>query len=372
MRRILIICNTYFQLIVAIQLRLTLFKDEEVDVHISDHSLNAKAVADRLRRMRVFHDVCYRETKSSINSGIFQKVREFVPVCFGISEYPAYADYDEILFYNLNMPVYQVVDAAAGGSRRTIFSGMEEGVLSYGGMAYGKSPQLLDMVRTVTGYPQVKKSIEKYYCFNPELFQEQGGLFEPVCIPPVCESMGELKRVLADAFDFEPEPIGRRFVFFASSSDIDGRGFGETELVVELAELVGKDNFLVKMHPRDGRSAYKDAGLNVMSRSDIPWEVFQICGGADGVVCMAATSGSFINSATLLNNGVEGVFWRLDRPDNAALNDRMRFIESTLSALHSAGMCEGIQVVDVNDAPNALALLLERPGRNLHEEALEC
>lgn len=358
MRRILIICNTHFQVIVALQLKLTLFKGDEVDVHISDHSLNAAAVVARLRWTGLFSNVFYRETKSEIAASKIQKAWGFAAACFGVRRYPVYLDYDEILFYNLNMPVYHVVDAAANGSRETVFSGMEEGILSYGRMAYGKSPDLLDSVRAVTGCPQIKRTIARYYCFFPELYQAQGGAIEPVRIPPVCTSLKELRQILADVFDFEPEVIPQRLIFFTSSSDVDGCGFGETELVLELAELVGRDNLLVKMHPRDDRNVYRDAGLTVMTRSDVPWEVVQICGAADESMCMTVTSGAFINSATLLGSKAKGVFWRLDRPGSTGLSDRANFIESTLRLLHEVGACEGIQIIDAKDTLHVLSSLL--------------
>ena len=61
-RKILFICNTYYQLIVAMQLALTVFEEDEVDVILSDHSVGAKKVADRLQDTRVFRDVLYLET----------------------------------------------------------------------------------------------------------------------------------------------------------------------------------------------------------------------------------------------------------------------------------------------------------------------
>lgn len=370
-RRILIICNTYFQVIVAIQLRLTLFKHEEVDVHISDHSINAETVANRLRRTGMFCNVCYRETRSEIGLNKFRKAGRFVEACFGIGRYPVYSDYDEIIFYNLNIPVYHVADSAMNGSKDTVYSGMEEGVLSYGKMAYGKSPNLLDKIRAVTGHPQIKKRIAAYYCFNPKLFRLYGEKLKPVCIPSVSNTLTDLKSVLTDVFSFEAEPIRQRFVFFASSSDVDGCGFGETELVMEIAKFVGRDNLLVKMHPRDGRSIYEKAGLTVMTQSDIPWEVVQICGGAEGVIYLTATSGAFINSAALFDSDTKGFFLRFDHPNNTKLAERMRSIEMTLRYLHESETCEGIRIVDKENALEVLRpFLAVTPGDGSEGEAV--
>ena len=53
MRR-MIICNTYFQLIAAIQLKLTLFINDIVTVVLTDHSKNAYAYFENLKKLNVF------------------------------------------------------------------------------------------------------------------------------------------------------------------------------------------------------------------------------------------------------------------------------------------------------------------------------
>lgn len=53
----LFICDTYYQLIEAIQIKLTLFKNEKIDVRISDHSKGASDVAKRLAESSLFHEV---------------------------------------------------------------------------------------------------------------------------------------------------------------------------------------------------------------------------------------------------------------------------------------------------------------------------
>ena len=61
----LFICNTYYQLIIAIQLKLTLFKEDEVSVWISDCSVNSETVADRLNETNIFNYVNKIYTKHS-------------------------------------------------------------------------------------------------------------------------------------------------------------------------------------------------------------------------------------------------------------------------------------------------------------------
>ena len=62
----LIICDTYAQLIEAIQMKITLFKDDIVDIRISDHSVGAEMVSDRLQKLNIFNNVYFVKTKKFI------------------------------------------------------------------------------------------------------------------------------------------------------------------------------------------------------------------------------------------------------------------------------------------------------------------
>lgn len=356
-KRILIICNTLFQVVVAVQLKLTLFANDEVDVHVSDHSVGSELVVNGLSRTGMFSKVEYRCTKDEISQAPRKKVAAFLRSCMGYGSQAAYPDYDEIIFYNLNMPVYDLADSAIGGSEQTRFSGMEEGVLSYGRMAYGKSPELLDRARLFTGHRPILGSIDVFYCFFPSIAKNNGPWVRTVEIPSLQLNMAAMREVLCEVFQYAPQRIKYPFVYFASSSDIDGAGYGETELVLRLADYVGRTNLLVKKHPRDKRTVYEDAGLAVMGRSDVPWEIAQICGVADESVCLTISSGSFINAAALIGGDVSGVFFApSDCPSGNALHERLYHIEGVLSSLHEVGMCMGIQMMGFDEALSSNAL----------------
>ena len=59
---IVFLCNTYYQAIVAIQLRLTAFKNDTVYLVMSDHSKGTKEFVSKLGDLKVFEDVHYAET----------------------------------------------------------------------------------------------------------------------------------------------------------------------------------------------------------------------------------------------------------------------------------------------------------------------
>ena len=62
MKRILL-TNTYYQLIAAMQLKYTIFKDDYVAVGFSDHSKNASQIVDLLSRQGIFDEIVLLKTK---------------------------------------------------------------------------------------------------------------------------------------------------------------------------------------------------------------------------------------------------------------------------------------------------------------------
>ena len=62
MKRILIIANTYYQMIVAIQLQNTLFQNDEVVLLLSDHSKGTDAIVKKLKQQKTFAQVEYLQS----------------------------------------------------------------------------------------------------------------------------------------------------------------------------------------------------------------------------------------------------------------------------------------------------------------------
>lgn len=78
------------------------------------------------------------------------------------------------------------------------------------------------------------------------------------------------------------------------ASKVGGTPIGEYELVCKIADLVGKDNLLVKTHPRDLRTIYNDNGFNVDKNSSIPWEAVQLGGDFSNHIFLTVNSGSVL------------------------------------------------------------------------------
>lgn len=303
MSRKLIVANTYYQIIFAIQMKLTAFKDDKIDILISDHSKNADIVTQRLKKCGPFENADYMTTKGpGDNRNFSERVRDFFCLTFGKrnSHWPFKEDsskkfYDELIVYNYDMQVLGFYYNLSSINPEIKFSRFEEGILSYNNeLLFTPTRNLIGKLRRMQGKNTIEDAMNFFYCGHPELYR---GELEPYKIPLIKKDDNALKNILQEIFNFDPQKnvYTQRYIFFTSVLDFEGgEPIGEYELVSKVAELVGKDNLLVKTHPRDKRTIYIDNGFNVDKNSAIPWEVIQLSGDFSDKVFLTVNSGSVL------------------------------------------------------------------------------
>lgn len=343
----LIICTTYSQLMLAVQLKLTLFKDDIVDLWLSDTSNGSEEVFKRVKEIPLFHQVSFVKYQDFLyNQGVVKNLVDIIRYNFGvISEFPFY---DEIIFHNLTLKIYEIADYYHKMDYNTKWSRFEEGIFSYNtDIPKSNRVSMSRKFRKITNRPDVFLLISRYYCVYPSL-KNSHQEWEFVAIPDFSVTINSLRKFLNHIFNYRPEKLNR-YIYFASSSDIDETPYGETELVLKLADYVGKDNLLVKMHPRDNRSVYSDYGIKVMENSYIPWEVIQVNLELSDCTLLTVNSGSFISITAMLNKPVRGYFlYNIVNCHTDSFITRKNEIHNMLDRLHDLGVCKGI-VDDIKD-----------------------
>lgn len=314
--RVFFFCATYYQLIVAIQLRLTIYKNYEATVWLTDHSANADAVANNLRKTGLFSKV---ELLTLDNEWLKfhtlphrARLKKVLQVSLGRPRFRDIGAYDEVVFFNPSMTVYEIADSIkACGVKKIIYKRMEEGLVTcdarHSHYWNGFYNHVMRLLRRVVRREDIAKSIQGFYCFVPELC-DRSFPHRPLKIPPISTNRCEFVDTLNKVFDYPEFEYEQKFIYFASSSEIDGIPNGETALIGKLADLVGKENLLVKMHPRDNRTIFSNEGIEVMSSSFIPWEVYQLTNDFSNRVFLTMSSGAFLTGAALGENDVKGVF----------------------------------------------------------------
>lgn len=307
MRKILIVCNTYYQLILAIHMATTIMKDAEVSVGLSDHSKNAHQVYLRLKEQSVFRHVYYLKTKRNGAYGLKEKLHETITSIFGGSDFADFCEpYDEVIYYNPIMSTHMLFADLYRLNPKIKCNRMEEGLASCRTqMVVSKKIRLIYACRKWLGKTNLAPLEEKFYCFYPEVY---AGSLAPVRIPLINETSAVCD-VLKQIFPVREQGYHQKYIFFTSVFDFEGgQPIGEYALAERIADLVGKENLLIKQHPRDTRTIYKEAGFQVDQNSDLPWEAIQLCHDFSQKVLLSVNSGCLLSANLLTEKGARACY----------------------------------------------------------------
>lgn len=332
MKNILFVCNTYFQLIVAVQLKLTLFSNDSVTLILSNHSNNSGKVFKSISDMNFFEHCFYIEVKQkSRKKTLFQKVNSLISYTFGddsMWETMGINIQDEIIYYGQGDEIYSLFSYLYRKNNMLKVSRMEEGILSYsGGLSCGKRTRISKSIRHFMRKKSIDELYHSFYCFYPEFYK---GNMNPVKIPTIDNRLGE---VLTQLFNVKIslDEYKEKYIFFSSVYDFEGgEPIGELDLIKQIAKLVGKENLLVKIHPRDNKKRFIEEGLKVDANSSVPWEVIQLGRDFSKHVFMTANSTSVLSVSLLQEKTPKVIYlYKLCRLfGNAALQNSVQEIES--------------------------------------------
>ena len=312
MKKVLMICNTHYQIIIAIQMKMTIKKDESVSILISDHSNNANIVAEQLKKEKdLFEDVYYIETKQFCKrktsiAGIMSDISHCIKGADIFNEV-AVNKYDEVIYYNFDLATVSICEMLYKKNKSITCARFEEGILSYPNNGSYRYVSVMCGIRKVLGKLNISKRVKSYYCFYPDLYT---GTLTPISVPIITQN-SPIINILKSCFpvNLQKHSYREKYIFFTSVYDFEGEAaIGESEAVREIAELVGSDNLLVKKHPRDSRKVYEELNLHVDNNSSMPWEIIQFQINLSDKVLLTVNSGSVLSSVLMLQDGPKAFY----------------------------------------------------------------
>ena len=310
MKKVLVIANTYYQLIMAIQMKLSIFDNSYVSLLVSDHCNGAVDVARRLKELQVFEECEYFESKGVIrNRGFFRKlIDSFQIITGGLNRYAYYLkdlnekEYDIFLNHNYEIDTYAVFSLLSASNKSIKYAAYEEGVLSYEYNDYSSLLfTLICAARKILGKTSLLDMYEEFYCVYPEIYE---GKKRTIKIPQISSSDTRMSGILKKIFDIthEFDYSKYKYIFFESIYESEGRSIGELNVLLEIAKRVGKNNILVKKHPRSTITAYEENGIAVDKNSFAPFEAIQLNNDFSGCTFITTTSGSVFSTNSLLED----------------------------------------------------------------------
>ena len=305
------LCHTYYQLITAIQFRLSEFEGDYSIIALSDHSKNAEMCVEELRKTKLFDEAYYIKTRYVCGPNIkFRyKIKGIIDDVIGnlyeIDQKNIAKQFDRFIYYNDNHASLAIYAALSSKNRDIECIRIEEGLGSYIlGFKKDKKAILSQGARRVIGKKLLYEETKAFYCYQPNLYP---GKLIPRQIPqitpnsPIVDVLDKI--FLKPGIDYR---IAQKYIFLGSPYDKDGEvPIGEHDLVKHIADFVGRENIIVKSHPRDFSDDYSAMGISLYPHSAIPWEALQLIMDFSDKVLLTSVSSSVMSLNMTLEHPIK-------------------------------------------------------------------
>lgn len=317
----LYLCNTPYQIIVAMQIALSVNRNQKNLILITDTVPAAEKVAANLKKTGGFFKAFAVKTKGiSWKENMFQ-----FPVCFKYDSilkkqleesgiYGLLSEVDEYYFANVSGFAASLGLYLRRKKKNRKFSMYEDGVSSYSGIyedavryrIHNENP--VKRIRFAV-FPSILKNVDRYYVFSPELMVWKCP-YNVTPIPSIKKNIEEIRSALNSAFDYYSlsDSYEEKVIFFEESYVEDGIPVNDLEIVHHLEEKYGKNNIFIKSHPRVSVNRFQKQGFKTNSNTSVPWEVIALNKDLDSKVLVTMTSTAVVNSYFLFQTQAEMIF----------------------------------------------------------------
>lgn len=303
---------TYYQLITAIQVKTKIFPEVQADLIISDHSSGYAEVAEKLKRAEVFNNVYTAKSVGGMRVDTFgKKIKRVADIALNNNSFPSKCsdlsnwEYDEFLFFNFNYFDSCLYYILKKNNPKLICRRFEESYTS--GFDFEifttGSVRLQQKFEKLHRNPDIM-DVEEMFFYEPDLV-----LFDNKCrispIPKIDKTDEKLKNVLNTLFDYgSSDEYDRKYIFFEESFNVDGKEMDDLELVLKIAEKVGRENLMVKLHPRSRVDRFAEYGIKTNKAVGVPWEVIIMNNNFSDKVFLTISSGSVLSPRILFGENV--------------------------------------------------------------------
>lgn len=304
-KRNLIIANTYFQLITAINIVINNLKDDLNDIIITDISVGSESKAEKLKNLKIFHNVYYI-TYKELNSG--NKIKKYIKYLFNrktILHNQFSTFYDDLIFYNLNILTYSLIDELYKYNKNLVCFRYDEGFVTY--TINLKNNNFNNIIRVILGKTNINKLIKRVFLYHPKLVCYEHN-YQIVSIPILDKKDIKLKNILNNVFDYKKINIPQKYIFLEESFFCDNQDINDYDLILKIANIVGKDNLIIKLHPRNKVNRFKDIGIHTWGENNIPWEVIQMNEDFHDKIILTISSNSLLASKLYFNEDIKSYY----------------------------------------------------------------
>lgn len=306
MKRNLFICETPFQILVALFMIYDSLSTDTNDFVIVDTMVDYKGLAERLSNHPLVNYAYAAETKKKYEN-YYAKIGMIKDMFYSFPKRWNYdvswTEYDYIYCRNYTTIITEAAFRyfkRKNSELKLVI--MDEGYSSYLS-EFWNSYNNISFLHKLSGLilnrqkDYVYRNITEARFFMPELFhvklpfQTKRILRKNFTLDVVQKA--EINQVFC--YRENDEVDENTFIFFEECFSFDNGNSNDLQIIEDLARFIGRDRIVIKLHPRSQQDRFSGLGYKVMKKAQYPWEVFAINNEKKKITLLAFSSGALMN-----------------------------------------------------------------------------
>lgn len=305
--KIAIVCCTPFHIFTTVHLKLTEFKNYDVDVYISNHFNNSQEIFKRVKGLNLFNNCYYIEDKGE---GLPHKMK--LAKMYLTNSINSFIDfnlieYNSVYIFAFSRFSVSLIEKVKSKNQKSKIYFVEDGVSTYTMSRKFFNNSVVNIIKDLRKVLLKKhkftlQDIDGLMLYEPSIYQ-LNEIKNLIPIPKISsDEKLELNKYFDKIFNKDDNDLldKSKFIYFDQSFGIDGNPIGERELLQKITEGLN-DKVLLKPHPRERKSKYSGLDIKVLENQSTPWEVVLLNVNLEKKVLITISSSAIFASKLLLD-----------------------------------------------------------------------
>lgn len=320
MDRQLFVCNSVYQIFVVLWIKYVYYQEERSDLVISDHMNGARTLVDSIKKVGAFDQVYYVESNAFAKHKIaLHRKQRIIMSMFPNRALKSFVKldekYSELYVANVDYFSQLLFDALAHRDSKLKFIIYEDGLFTYSRLyeedyksTYIPVKSLIKkMIHSVVYRKKtIYGNVTKLMVFNPENMAWIPE-FHVEQLKKIDSYDDTFRKICNQVFSYDKstDVYDRKYIFLEESFFAEGAQIDDLEVIEKLAERVGRDEIMVKIHPRNPHNRFSELGYKTNQDTSIPWELILMNVDMSDKVLITISSSSILNPILVLGQGVK-------------------------------------------------------------------
>lgn len=351
--KLLTIVNTHFQLLTIINLKLNKYQNDDIELMITDHVSGSESIIKKLKNTKIFSKIIYVPIEGrTSNHSILRKIQIFLALAGNQSIYlktigvKTDKHYDVILFDNIDLLSASLSVKLWKRNHDIKFVFFEEGCASYFKnkftVKHNDPFYLYYFISGLLKRPNLYRDIECYWYYEKDLVLADINLKRVKTIPKLSKKDDKLIKLINYLYDYNncDKLLEKKYIFFEESFFTDHENINDFELINTVIQEVGKDNLIIKRHPRNKINRFEKYNILTYDLVSIPWEVIQLNHNFEQQTFLTISSASVLASKLYFDETVCTflLFNCIDKKPRIFKNGYLDYLNKLINKYGNKGM----------------------------------